>query len=291
MPERDIETLLQAAADSWPPDEAVAQALAALSTAALAPRLETESGLRQLAVAFALAQRNDPRGVAALARAATAPELSGRALACLSSLDMLDMVPPYLLELDALDQNRLEALLGGRPEKLEEVYRGGIFWPGQGPAAPATVYRYVLHGLPGIALLGPAETYLTGGVDELDLQDCLAVLCGRAHHDLLPAVSLEEVSREAITSLVKQRPYLHDRAARAELAYYAGFDLVLVVELHWSRGVRYLVGGSRGNLRAELLPSRGYSAPGFGALHAYWLWLGYTLRWGQLGPARDSSED
>ncbi len=72
----------------------LAGAMDALPADLLADRLAANGGHAGCDLAYILARRHDPRGIAALARAATILAQAGRALRYLELLDMLDMVPP-----------------------------------------------------------------------------------------------------------------------------------------------------------------------------------------------------
>lgn len=260
-------------------DEALLARLDAVPTEQLAERLAGHGGHAAGDAAYVLARRDDARGVAALARAATVLATAHRALSYLAILDMDDMVRPE----DRTPERRALAdavdLLGGPPAWIELIFHGDLPWQ-RGPRE-AWLFAFGLDGAPeSLALVGPGRVRVDGGVGGLDLDDRLAMVCGCAAETGLRPVAPDDVPAHALRAFLGRRAYLWLTQPRLECAWELERDLLLVVAAQ-RRGHRgFLVGGAAGHVPLHWIESDGPAAERLDARRAGWVWLGRMARAG-----------
>jgi len=257
----------------------LAGAMDALPADLLADRLAANGGHAGCDLAYILARRHDPRGIAALARAATILAQAGRALRYLELLDMLDMVPPEFRSPLAWDQAAAVDLLGSAPDALTVLLRDRRRWPGQSEPAEVTLFRFRFDGQPaGLVMVSPVKARIDGGVARLDPAGALAMICGQSFAFHVVRVPPEQVGARQLAALLQRPPYHELTRPVLAGAWRFGDELVLLVEAH-RRGRRgFLLGGAMGTAPPawyEAEPE--LDAEAMGGEQAFWLWFGQVL--------------
>lgn len=257
----------------------LANAMDALPADLLADRLALNGGHAGCDIAYILARRHDPRGIAALARSATILAQAGRALRYLELLDMLDMVPPAYRTPEARDRAAAVDLLGTEPAELTALWRGRGRWPDRPEPVDITLFRFRLASQPaGLVLVNPVQARVDGGVANLDAEAALALICGQSFAFGVPRVPLAEVPPEQVAGLVGRPPH-HELTRPALAGAWRVHDVVVLLLSGRRRGRRgYLVGDVLG-----AMPPGWYEADPevedepLSGDQAFWLWFGRAL--------------
>ena len=257
----------------------LAAAMDSLPADLLAARLAECGGHAGCDLAYVLARRHDPRGIASLARSATILAQAGRALRYLDQLDMLDMVPPEYRTPEARDRAAAVDLLGCEPDQLESLLREQRPWPSEQGRVEVALFRFRFPEQPaGLVLVKPTKARVDGGVARLGPDQALAMICGQSFAFHVVRVPLEQVAARQLSALLLRPPY-HDLARPALTgAWRFGDELVLLVEASRKGRRGFLLGGALGTAppawfeadpEVEDEPLTGEQA--------FWLWFGQVL--------------
>jgi len=257
----------------------LAAAMDALPADLLAERLAANGGHAGCDLAYILARRHDPRGIAALARSATILAQAGRALRYLELLDMLDMVPAEFRTAGARDRAAAVDLLGHEPAELTELLRDRRRWPGRDERVDVALFRFRFPDQPaGLVLVSPVKARIDGGVGRLGAEQALAMICGQSLAFHVVRVPAAQVDPKQLTALLDRPPYHDLTRPSLTAAWRFGDELVMLVEAHRHGRRGYLLGGAMGTAPPgwfEADPDQDPEA--MSGEQAFWLWFGQVL--------------
>lgn len=200
-------------------------------------------------LAYLLARRDDPRGIAVLARAATALGTAQRALGYLDELAVYDMLPPEFTDAAWRTQAAAAALVGGQPDELELLLEPHLNMPDRSLQLVA-LFRWRLGERAGLVLVGAETALVERGWQSLDNYDRLALAVGTAREDKLRAVPLPS----GWHVLVKRRAWMYLGEPRPLRAWAVMRDIVIAIAVTARGKPGILVGGLAGVAPLHWLP-------------------------------------